>query len=90
MTISSSPWLVSTEWLSTRAEEIAAEHNAQVLPDAETLIAADYTDAVIIASSTETHCPLMLAAVRAGKKVYCEKPLASTLTEKPTTWIRQW
>lgn len=81
MTISSSPWLVSTDPLPARAEEIAAEHNAQVLPDAETLIAADYIDAVIIASSTETHCPLMLAAVRAGKKVYCEKPLASTLTE---------
>ncbi|PWC14832.1 oxidoreductase [Brenneria roseae subsp. americana] len=76
-----------TDPLPARAEEIAAEHNAQVLPDAETLIAADYIDAVIIASSTETHCPLMLAAVRAGKKVYCEKPLASTLTEAHRTLL---
>ncbi|MDX5627470.1 MULTISPECIES: Gfo/Idh/MocA family oxidoreductase [unclassified Brenneria] len=71
--------------LSTRAAAIAAQHNARVLPNAEAIIAADDIDAVIIASSTETHCPLMLAAVRAGKKVYCEKPLASTLAEAGNT-----
>ncbi|QQA75075.1 Gfo/Idh/MocA family oxidoreductase [Pectobacterium parmentieri] len=76
-----------TDPLTTRAEAIAAEHGARVFPNAEALIAAHEIDAVIIASSTETHCPLMLAAVRAGKRVYCEKPLASTLAEAHRTLI---
>lgn len=68
-----------------RAQAIAEEHAAQVLPSAEAIIAAKHIDAVIIASSTETHCPLMIAAVEAGKRVYCEKPLASTLAEAQRT-----
>lgn len=76
-----------TDPVLARAETIAAEHGARVFPDADAIIASQEIDAVIIASSTETHCSLMLAAARAGKKVYCEKPLASTLTEAYRTLI---
>ena len=32
-------------------------------------------DAVVIASSTDTHADLVEAAARSGKAVFCEKPL---------------
>jgi myo-inositol 2-dehydrogenase/D-chiro-inositol 1-dehydrogenase len=35
----------------------------------------DEVDAVIIASSTDTHADLLSQAVRAGRAVYCEKPI---------------
>ena len=38
-------------------------------------------DAVVIASHDSTHAALAIAAVRAGKPVLCEKPLAPTLAE---------
>lgn len=74
-----------TDPATDRAEAIAREHGAAVLTDAAAVIASPQVDAVVIASSTETHCPLMLAAARAGKVVYCEKPLASTLAEAKAT-----
>ncbi|RFC91568.1 oxidoreductase, partial [Klebsiella pneumoniae] len=36
-------------------------------------------DAVLIASSTPSHAELLEAAARAGKAVYCEKPIDLTL-----------
>ena len=38
-------------------------------------------DAVVIATPARTHAGLVEAAARAGKGVYCEKPMAVTLTE---------
>lgn len=32
-------------------------------------------DAVLICSSTDTHSPISLAAIKAGKHVFCEKPI---------------
>ena len=32
-------------------------------------------DAVFVCSSTDTHCDIALAAVQAGKHVFCEKPI---------------
>jgi myo-inositol 2-dehydrogenase / D-chiro-inositol 1-dehydrogenase len=36
-------------------------------------------DAIAIASSTDTHAPLIIAAAEAGKHVFCEKPIALDL-----------
>lgn len=49
--------------------------------DPYALIADPEVDAVVIASHDTTHADLSLAAVRAGKPVLCEKPLAPTLAE---------
>ena len=38
-------------------------------------------DAVVIAAPDHWHVPISLAAIRAGKDVFCEKPLAPTVRE---------
>lgn len=38
-------------------------------------------DAVVICSSTDTHCRFIIEAARAGKQIFCEKPIAFDLAE---------
>lgn len=56
------------------ARRLAAETSAAVAT-VETALADDSLDAVVIASSTDTHLPLIEACAAAGKAVFCEKPL---------------
>jgi myo-inositol 2-dehydrogenase/D-chiro-inositol 1-dehydrogenase len=56
------------------AERLAGRYGAAVLSPAEAL-ADRAVNAVVIASSTDTHADLVEAAARAGKAVFCEKPL---------------
>ena len=45
---------------------------------------ADSIDAVLIASSTNTHVELLRGAIRSGKAVYCEKPIDLDLAKART------
>jgi len=56
------------------AEALAAASGASVA-DADRVLADGAVDGVIIASSTDTHKALAEAACRAGKAVFCEKPV---------------
>src|SRR5688572_19164477 len=47
--------------------------------DTDAVISDAAIDAVVIASSTETHAPLIVAAAEAGKHAFCEKPVALDL-----------
>lgn len=47
----------------------------------ESLIARNDVDAIVIATPVGTHAPLTLAALRAGKHVLVEKPLASSVRD---------
>ncbi|MCX6956170.1 MAG: inositol 2-dehydrogenase [Verrucomicrobia bacterium] len=60
------------------AAALAAKHGAQVT-DVATALADPEVDAVIIASSTDTHTDLAIAAARAGKAIFCEKPIDLSL-----------
>jgi myo-inositol 2-dehydrogenase/D-chiro-inositol 1-dehydrogenase len=60
------------------ARALAARHGAGVATVAEAL-GDPRVDAVIIASSTDTHAELIIAAARAGKAIFCEKPIDLSL-----------
>jgi scyllo-inositol 2-dehydrogenase (NAD+) len=60
------------------ASELDVPH---IFSDVHELIALPDLDAVVIATPTSTHHDLVLAAVDAGKAIFCEKPLALTCAE---------
>lgn len=57
------------------ANRLASRFGAKVASSTEEIFAADDVDAVLIASSTNTHADLLSAAIKARKPVYCEKPI---------------
>lgn len=50
-----------------------------IYSDYKELLANDEVEAVIVASSTDTHSEISIAAARAGKDVFCEKPIDKDL-----------
>jgi myo-inositol 2-dehydrogenase/D-chiro-inositol 1-dehydrogenase len=56
------------------AQELAQRHGAQVA-DVDGIFGDPAVQAVVIASSTDTHAPLIELAARAGKHIFCEKPV---------------
>ncbi len=62
--------------VAANAEQAAAEYGARAYPTYEALLEDDAVDAVCICTPSHLHAPLALAAVRAGKHVLVEKPVA--------------
>jgi myo-inositol 2-dehydrogenase / D-chiro-inositol 1-dehydrogenase len=56
------------------AEQLVARLGTQA-SSAEAALADDNVDAVLIASATDTHGELIERSARAGKDIFCEKPL---------------
>ena len=63
------------------AAPLAQEIGARVAPSAAALCAADDVDLVVVASPTFLHAEHATLAAKAGKHVFCEKPLARTLED---------
>jgi myo-inositol 2-dehydrogenase/D-chiro-inositol 1-dehydrogenase len=61
--------------VDARAAAALAERYGAAVGSRDTALSDSGIDAVLIASSTDTHADLVEAAVRAGKPVLCEKPL---------------
>ncbi len=68
--------LVVADAVPSRAEELAARHGATTAPIDDVF---GVVDAVIIASSTDSHAPLLERAAEAGTPAFCEKPIALDL-----------
>lgn len=60
------------------AAELAASYGAKAV-DTKTAMSDPKVGAVLIASSTDTHADLTIAAAKAGKAIFCEKPIDLSL-----------
>lgn len=65
--------------IGNAAAELADIYGAKALKDPAEALALSEVEAVVICSPTPQHPEQILAAVRAGKPVLCEKPVASDL-----------
>jgi myo-inositol 2-dehydrogenase/D-chiro-inositol 1-dehydrogenase len=64
------------------AQSVAARFNIpRILASGNEIIADPDVDVVAICSPTDTHAGLIVAAARAGKHIFCEKPISLSLRE---------
>ncbi len=64
-----------------RARELAGTYGGRVYETYEELLEDEKIDAVSICVPNEFHAKISIAALKAGKDVLCEKPMAVTLEE---------
>ncbi|MDO4174051.1 MAG: Gfo/Idh/MocA family oxidoreductase [Eubacteriales bacterium] len=64
-----------------RLEPHAERYGVKIFDSADELIASEDVDAVLIASWDATHAAFTKQCIEAGKPVFCEKPLATTLED---------
>jgi len=57
------------------AEEVAKSTGCSIASSPEEAINSDDVDAVLIASATPTHTQFITMAAKAGKAIFCEKPI---------------
>ena len=64
-----------------RAQELAQKYNCKAYGSYEELLADPEIDAVSVCVVNNAHAQISIAAMKAGKHVLCEKPMAVTLEE---------
>lgn len=64
-----------------RASEIAARYGGKAYDSYQALLADPEIDAVSVLTPNFTHAEITIAALKAGKHVLCEKPMATTLAD---------
>lgn len=76
---------VNVTWVAdidqARAEALAGQVGAKATANPEEALSAADVDAVVVATPTHFHRPLTELAVRHGKHVFCEKPIARSLAD---------
>ena len=63
-----------TDVMTDAAEALAREHGIESRT-ADAILSDASIDAILIASSTNTHADLIEAGIEAGKAIFCEKPI---------------
>lgn len=61
-----------------RARQVGID-GVELYDDYKAILARDDVDAVVIATSTDTHEQVIRETAQAGKDMFCEKPIATTL-----------
>lgn len=69
------------EPVGERRAAAAAKHRVSTTPSLDEMLADPQIDAVIVSTPPNLHHAHCVAALRAGKHVLCEKPLAPTVAE---------
>jgi myo-inositol 2-dehydrogenase / D-chiro-inositol 1-dehydrogenase len=70
--VASVPIEAATEWAALRGITRVTENYQELLEDPD-------IDAVLICSSTDTHAEIIIDAAKAGKHIFCEKPIAASV-----------
>ena len=79
--------LVSVFDVAAEAAKATAEATgATVAPSVEAILDDGSIDAVLIASSTDTHVDLLTRSAKAGKAVLCEKPIDLDIEKVEACW----
>jgi predicted dehydrogenase len=63
------------------AAALAADAGCLATSQWEDVVTRDDVEAVVVCTPPHLHAPISIAAMRAGKHVLCEKPLAATVAE---------
>src|SRR5438093_3091128 len=66
---------------SPEAKAFAEEQRPRLAETLEPLLAEQNLDAVVVATPHSQHAPQVIAAAKAGKHVFCEKPFALTKSD---------
>lgn len=69
------------DFIPETAKRVAEQYGAQYMETGEELIASELVDAVVVASSDESHMGYVLECIKHRKYVFCEKPLAETAAD---------
>jgi levoglucosan dehydrogenase len=80
------PWRVEIVGVATRREETAAAAAREIgcstfTTDPAELVTREDVDLVDCVTPDDAHASVSIAALRAGKHMYCEKPMARTVDE---------
>lgn len=80
------PELAACEWAETagyydfvpeRAQAFAEQYGGKAYADYQEMLQDPEIDGVVICTANNAHAPMSVEALRAGKSVLCEKPMAS-------------
>ena len=64
-----------------RAKELAKQYGGKAYESVEELLQDNDIDAVSVCTSNDTHADITIKALKAGKHVLCEKPMATNLED---------
>ena len=68
--------MIADPFMNEQTEKWAKDMGVEaVTKDYKEILADPEIDAVLICSSTDTHSPISVEAIKAGKHVFCEKPI---------------
>ena len=68
-----------TDVFAENAKKVAAELGIEkVYADYKEMLADPEVEAVLVCSSTDTHADIAIEAAKAGKHIFCEKPVDLT------------
>ena len=71
----------ATRTVSPEVEAFVKQHGLRLLPDYDAVLADKEIDAVVLSTPHSMHAAQVIAAAKAGKHVFCEKPFTLTKQE---------
>ena len=71
-------------------KSVAEKYSIKAFATGEEMINSDEVEAVICTTADPFHEQYVMAAIKAGKPVFCEKPLAPPLRRASVSWKPRW